>query len=976
MILDSCRDDPFAGGGGSADDRSAKPLADNPPEAPKPVPGLGRIGRADGVVFAFAAAPGETASDGDGKNSPFTSALLRHFATKGAELKSALTLVQQDVYDRSRGHQLPYIESGLPALVFMTEAGELPERDQLLMAMADLTPELRAEVESVAQANNMPLAPLYAALISGNLGKVALEERRQKLEEAAQAFAAFQSELAKYASDDPRVADLRSEAEEQLSLGSFDAARALLTEAAGIDSTARKALKTNYLSRTLSEASTHVLNANAARADLRYALAIDDLNRATELYAEVEAELPDRETKVAYLIALQDLGWLYQVAGDTYGALGIHTTRAEFAEKLARAEPSDIGWTSEVVWALKDQGSTLMTQGYLNEAAQAFEHAFEFSQWATDQLPDDPGLMRNREVLQNMLGQIAYSQANYGQALDAHTAALDIAQQLLETDPTLVLYQKDVSYTQERLGDVWFALGEHDKARDAFDISLAMTQQLANEFPDDIELQNNLAVGLERLAAMMEAEGDSDSALAIFGEALKIRDGLLARDPDNMLNQRSSSVTLERIGIVYEALGDPGSALMTQQQVMTMREALVARDPGNTIWARDLSVTYDRIGGLHGGEGDHAGAIDYFEKSRVLREAILAIDPSQTEAQRDLAYTYERLAMAWDNLGDAETALEFTRRSLEVRRKMVAANRSLPLYRQDLAFSLMQMSDHLTRRERLDEAIAALREALDLRAALSAEDPQAANYLRELIITRHQLANLLTRTGDLAGAVAAADPGLAESERLRAMDDSYSSRVDRLNLAFRLGEARRGAEDPAGAVVAFRAMAEIAYQMVAADPDDRLSAADYALALERMGSAQNAIEDHVGARAGLETALRMRQWLVSQQPDSLQAARDLYYCLQGLADTHYQMAAYDLARPLDQQGLDLARNLLQRDPDNLWAVIDLVTALDRMTAYSGDNTAYMRESLALLEGLEAAGRLPDPVYRDWMANYRKALGIQ
>jgi hypothetical protein len=51
MLLDACRDDPFSGGGGSADDRSAKPLADNPPEAPKPVPGLGRIGRADGVLL-------------------------------------------------------------------------------------------------------------------------------------------------------------------------------------------------------------------------------------------------------------------------------------------------------------------------------------------------------------------------------------------------------------------------------------------------------------------------------------------------------------------------------------------------------------------------------------------------------------------------------------------------------------------------------------------------------------------------------------------------------------------------------------------------------------------------------------------------------------------------------------------------------------------------------------------------------------
>ncbi|MEZ5798424.1 MAG: caspase family protein [Paracoccaceae bacterium] len=142
-------------------------------------------------AVCLSAAPGETASDGDGKNSPFTAALLRHFATKGVELKSALTLVQQDVYDRSRGKQLPYIESGLPQMVFISEQGELPERDQLLMAMADLTPELRDEVEAIAAQHDMPLAPLYAALISGDLARKPADERHKLLLEAASSYGQF-----------------------------------------------------------------------------------------------------------------------------------------------------------------------------------------------------------------------------------------------------------------------------------------------------------------------------------------------------------------------------------------------------------------------------------------------------------------------------------------------------------------------------------------------------------------------------------------------------------------------------------------------------------------------------------------------------------------------------------------------------------------------------------------------------------------
>ncbi|MES2816826.1 MAG: caspase family protein, partial [Pseudomonadota bacterium] len=223
ILLDACRDDPFAGGG--TEGRGAAALEDDPPTAPKPKPGLGRIGRADGVLFAFAAAPGETASDGDGQNSPFTSALVRHFATAGVELRTALTLVQQDVYDRSRGKQLPYIESGLPELIFISGQGVLPERDQLLIAMANLTPDIRAEVEYLATARNLPLAPLYAALLSADLDAQTPEERASMLIEAAQSYESFQSELQKFQSDDPRVAALRAQAEEQLTLGAFDAAR-------------------------------------------------------------------------------------------------------------------------------------------------------------------------------------------------------------------------------------------------------------------------------------------------------------------------------------------------------------------------------------------------------------------------------------------------------------------------------------------------------------------------------------------------------------------------------------------------------------------------------------------------------------------------------------------------------------------------------------------------------------------------------
>ncbi|TIX46777.1 MAG: peptidase C14, partial [Mesorhizobium sp.] len=143
----------------------------------------------ENILFAFAAAPGETAADGSGQNSPFTAALTKYLGTDGLEIRSVLTLVQQEVYDLSRGKQLPYVESGLPQLFFAaTTKEQLPERERLLLAMADVTPEMRGEVEQIASDADMPLAPLYGALISTDTSHLSGESLNARLREAADAF--------------------------------------------------------------------------------------------------------------------------------------------------------------------------------------------------------------------------------------------------------------------------------------------------------------------------------------------------------------------------------------------------------------------------------------------------------------------------------------------------------------------------------------------------------------------------------------------------------------------------------------------------------------------------------------------------------------------------------------------------------------------------------------------------------------------
>ncbi len=103
VILDACRDDPFAAsmkhvGGGS---RSVSR-------------GLQRIDAAPAdTMIAFATEPGSVAADGDGRHSPFTSALISDVAAPGLDLRIALGKVRDDVLKATGGKQRPYVTGSL-----------------------------------------------------------------------------------------------------------------------------------------------------------------------------------------------------------------------------------------------------------------------------------------------------------------------------------------------------------------------------------------------------------------------------------------------------------------------------------------------------------------------------------------------------------------------------------------------------------------------------------------------------------------------------------------------------------------------------------------------------------------------------------------------------------------------------------------------------------------------------------------------
>jgi uncharacterized caspase-like protein len=104
IFLDACRDNPLA-------KNLARSLGTRSNAVGR---GLASIQGALGTMIGYATQPDAEAEDGEGtRNSPFTTAMLKHLNTPGLEIATLMRRVRADVVAATRGKQVPWDHSSL-----------------------------------------------------------------------------------------------------------------------------------------------------------------------------------------------------------------------------------------------------------------------------------------------------------------------------------------------------------------------------------------------------------------------------------------------------------------------------------------------------------------------------------------------------------------------------------------------------------------------------------------------------------------------------------------------------------------------------------------------------------------------------------------------------------------------------------------------------------------------------------------------
>jgi uncharacterized caspase-like protein len=172
-LLDACRDNPLS----RSFSRSLGKTRSNAVQqglATPSVPG-------GGILIGFATAPGDVAADGEGRNSPFTTALLRNINTPGLEIQQLMTRVKGEVYVATKESQEPWHNSSLRNEVYLVApvAKQEPDAANASEVIAPAEANTSLEWNAVKDTNSIGVLDAFIAAHVDSPVFVALAEDRK-----------------------------------------------------------------------------------------------------------------------------------------------------------------------------------------------------------------------------------------------------------------------------------------------------------------------------------------------------------------------------------------------------------------------------------------------------------------------------------------------------------------------------------------------------------------------------------------------------------------------------------------------------------------------------------------------------------------------------------------------------------------------------------------------------------------------------
>jgi tetratricopeptide (TPR) repeat protein len=237
-----------------------------------------------------------------------------------------------------------------------------------------------------------------------------------------------------------------------------------------------------------------------------------------------------------------------------------------------------------------------MRMGKLEEALQKYLKALAILQQLVDDNPAVAAFQRELAVAYYFIGNTLSKTGKLDEAIQAHLKGVAIKQKLLEANPTVPFQQRDLAYSQESLGRLLARQKRFAEAFTTLDAALAMRRKLTETDPKDTRYASELGGSYAYRGCALVRSGSADGrskAAADLRRALELWSRREAPESEDRFERsRVLAVLAGLAGEANSGVTKEEAAAYADQAVAALADAVKA---GSSNWADLKEPDFDAI---------------------------------------------------------------------------------------------------------------------------------------------------------------------------------------------------------------------------------------------------------------------------------------------------------------------------------------------------------------------------------------------
>jgi tetratricopeptide (TPR) repeat protein len=471
------------------------------------------------------------------------------------------------------------------------------------------------------------------------------------------------------------------------------------------------------------------------------------------------------------------------------------------------------------------------------------------------------------------------------------------------------------AFVQGRLGDAWMQRGDRFRAEKHHRIACARYEKVVAHHPGVAEYQDHFAAVENNLAVLAFKAGDYPATIAIIGKAVDRLAALARKHPEapsyrvGLANARINRGAAEHnIGLLDEALEDDLEAFELLKRV-DLTDRIAASHAANLGRnSRNLSHAF---AGRRRFREAIASAACSADAARLLH----GVHPGEAQYHSGLARALLALATTLAQSGQPAGASLVLREAKDVVGPMDGKDANAEQAQRELGDNLHTLGLAWTRADEPDQAVSAFRDAVALRTRLANRWFSAVASRLELAQSLGELARVQERRGRLDESAESVHRALGWLARLSAGDRPVAWELVQLGmLSKKLGDAQE-ARGNSLAVLRARLDCLTAWRQVsAANPGEKLSALELALAHAELGGVLWRAKQLRAAREQLDQAAKGLNRILKLEGGNQRARGGLALTLMFQAIVNALEGKHPAALRTFQQAVQVQEKLVAEDP--------------------------------------------------------------